>query len=95
MKRPTEEVGFRGDIFYIYTGLAYFFRFKISNFNFFFQKGEYFLGMKLLEYPPHIPMRGMVTPFHPVYPNFQDATQSALIMASAPCPFLILAGALQ
>ena len=30
----------------------------------------------------------------PVYPNFHDTTQSALFRASAPCPFLILAGAL-
>ena len=30
----------------------------------------------------------------PVYPNFRDATQKALFRVSAPCPFLILAGAL-
>ena len=31
----------------------------------------------------------------PVYHNFRDATQSALFSASTPCPFLILAGALE
>ena len=85
-------------------------KFQISFFVLFFrknQKGDFLGGAGVggggiffLEYAspnPPTPYAGDSHPLPlppPVYQNFCDATQSALFRASAPCPFLILAGAL-
>ena len=76
-------------------------KFQISFFDFFFRKVNIFGVFLFLEFdcptPPN-PTAGDVHPLPlppPVYHNFCEATQSALFRASAPCPFLILAGALR